>query len=65
MGDIRFPGYPGAGLPKSLLERRSNKKTHEKRPKGPFIFNAGCMGGVKCVWVLNIFRQICMGTKYF
>ena len=33
--------------------------------KGPIIFNAGCMGGVECVWVRNIFRQICMGTKYF
>ena len=22
------------------------------------------MGGVECVWVRNIFRQICMGTKY-
>ena len=33
--------------------------------RGQFIFNAGCIGGVECVWVRNIFRQICMGTKYF
>ena len=33
--------------------------------KGPFIFNVGCMGGVECVWVRNIFRQIFIGTKYF
>ena len=29
------------------------------------ILNAGCMGGVECAWVRNIFQQICMGTKIF
>ena len=33
--------------------------------KGPFILNVGRMGGVECVWVRNVFRQICMGTNYF
>ena len=30
-----------------------------------FIFNAECIDGVECVWVRNIFQQICMGAKYF